>query len=167
MIRKNIKRVIKKLLGTKPPPPTPQKRYEPPPPPDWLNQESEHSHEHSHGHSHGHDHNHEPEPVITEQPHEHSHEHAQPPENEIEILAIETPNPNAYKFSISKKITEKSFSASSKKEAKGHPLAEALLAHEHISSIFGVNDFVTVTKNSDAEWNALIPDIIQIIQKNV
>ena len=155
MIRKIIRKIIKTVVGSKPPPPTPQQRYTPPPPPPWMDQD--HSHGHDHGHEHNHDHGDQaPEPesppeMEHDHDHEHSHGHAPAPEP-VEIYPLDTPNPNAYKFTVSKKITEKSFSASSPKEAAGNPLAEALLSHGDVASVFGVNDFITVTKKNDSEF---------------
>ena len=80
-------------------------------------------------------------------------------------MAIETPNPNAYKFSVSQKVFDKSFSASSLQQAAGNPVAEQLLSHRAVQSIFGVNDFITVTKNQEANWLDIIPEITAIIQK--
>jgi len=119
-----------------------------------MEQEDSHSHDHSHGHDHDHEHNdHQPE--------------AESAKKEVEVLAIETPNPNAYKFSVSQKVSEKSFSASNLKEAAGNPLAEELLSHQQVQSIFGVNDFITVTKKKEGIWSEIIPEIISIIQKTL
>ena len=164
MFRSLLKRLVKRVVGQKPPPPTPQKRYEPPPPPKWMSQEHEHSHEHSHGHSHEHDHTHEVASAEdTATPTAQNAVKSDP----VDIIPIETPNPNAYKFSVSKKITDKSFSASSTKDAAGHELAEALIAHTGVASVFGVNDFVTVTKQQEDSWDDIIPDVIEILQRLV
>ena len=163
MFRSLLKRLVKRIIGQKPPPPTPQKRYEPPPPPQWMSQEHEHSHEHTHGHSHEHHHTHAADPEEKTEPSK--SQQTADERNPVDVIPIETPNPNAYKFSISQKITEKSFSASSTDEAAGNAIAEALIAQSSIASVFGVNDFVTVTKHPDASWDNIIPDVVEILQQ--
>jgi hypothetical protein len=168
MIRRLIKKVGRSLLGRKPEPPTPQKRYEPPAPPNWMEQDN---HDHGHSHDHGHEHSHNHGQQTPEEPEKKQSNATQSTKNKaasnIDVEAWDTPNPNAYKFTVSKKVTEKSFSASSIKEAKGNPLATALLSHDSVASVFGVNDFVTVTKTQDAEWSKLIPEITQLVKDNV
>jgi hypothetical protein len=167
MIRRLIKKAARSLLGQKPEPPTPQKRYEPPPPPNWMEQDNhEHSHSHEHGHEHSHNHTQESSKDSPGEEQSYNRTQTNVPSS-IDVEAWETPNPNAYKFTVSKKVTEKSFSASSLKQAQGNPLATALLSHSSVASVFGVNDFVTVTKSQDSEWTLLIPEIIQIIKDNV
>ncbi len=85
----------------------------------------------------------------------------------IEVDPIETPNPNAYKFKVNTKVADVSFSVAAADEAKENPLALALIQLDGVSSIFGVHDFVTVTKAGDCDWDTLIPQIIDAIQKNL
>lgn len=40
--------------------------------------------------------------------------------------------------------------------AAGHPFASAVFQTEGVASIFGVNDFVTVTRNPGADWDTII-----------
>jgi hypothetical protein len=41
-------------------------------------------------------------------------------------------------------------------EAAGDPFAAAVFATGGVASIFGVNDFVTVTREPGAEWDPII-----------
>jgi hypothetical protein len=40
--------------------------------------------------------------------------------------------------------------------AAGHPFAEAVFAAGGVVSVFGVNDFVTVTRQPGADWDAIV-----------
>jgi hypothetical protein len=40
--------------------------------------------------------------------------------------------------------------------AIGNPFAEAVFATGGVTSIFGVNDFVTVTRQPDHEWDPIV-----------
>jgi hypothetical protein len=40
-----------------------------------------------------------------------------------------------------------------------HPLAGALLRIEGIDNIFGIKDFVTISKTADAEWDTILPQV--------
>jgi hypothetical protein len=39
--------------------------------------------------------------------------------------------------------------------AAGNPFAEAIFAVEGVQSLFGVNNFVTVTRKPGADWDAI------------
>ena len=39
------------------------------------------------------------------------------------------------------------------------PLARALLSIEGIDNIFGINDFVTISKKADAVWDTILPNV--------
>jgi hypothetical protein len=72
----------------------------------------------------------------------------------------ETPNPDASKFQFSTKEFETGgFSCANAAEAEAYPVAAALFAAEGVRSVFAVNDFVTVTKESATSWETLAPAI--------
>ncbi len=78
-----------------------------------------------------------------------------------------TPNPNAGKFIVSQKVVEGAGSKSfyNADDAVHHPLASALFELEGVASLFMVDDFVTVTKSAEAEWNDLIPKVQATIEQ--
>jgi hypothetical protein len=78
-----------------------------------------------------------------------------------------TPNPNAGKFSAGRPIVEGKASRSyySAAQAAGDPLADLLFQVEGVASLFMVEDFVTVTKRPEAEWQLLAPRIVDIMQR--
>ncbi|WP_091276813.1 NifU N-terminal domain-containing protein [Alteribacillus persepolensis] len=76
----------------------------------------------------------------------------------MEVQAQSTPNPNAVKFTADKAIFEGSTSLK-KGDDTDHPIAKALLQIEGVDNIFGYQDFVTVNKTMDADWDELMPKI--------
>ncbi|MFF2907513.1 NifU N-terminal domain-containing protein [Paenibacillus sp. NPDC057934] len=80
----------------------------------------------------------------------------------IQINVQNTPNPNSVKINTNQTIFEGPSSTSLKRgDATEHPLAQALLAIEGIDNIFGIRDFVTVSKLPDAEWDQILPQVEQ------
>ena len=73
------------------------------------------------------------------------------------IAEIEpTPNPNAMKFVLKEPLTWGiSHSYASAGEAKDDPLAAALFAIPHVSNVFYVDHWITVTQDGGADWPEL------------
>ena len=80
-----------------------------------------------------------------------------------------TPNPNAGKFTVDRAVVEgtasKSFYGAA--QAQGDPLASALFALNGVSSVFMVDDFITVTKSPDADWSRLVPAVTAAIEQSM
>ncbi|MBP2000804.1 hypothetical protein J2Z69_001835 [Paenibacillus shirakamiensis] len=78
----------------------------------------------------------------------------------IQIDVQSTPNPNAVKFNASERLFEGTRSVSFKKgDTAELPIVQALLAIEGVDNIFGINDFVTVTKEPDADWDSILEKV--------
>ena len=161
-VLRKVKNVVKSVVFSTPQQaPTPAARPKPEQPmPTWMQPDAQddghhHNHSHSHEHSHGHEHNEHTEaadPQLEELD-------ARVRESNLEVMVSETPNPNALKFTLSKKVAEQSFSASAG-DTSNHEIANAILAIPGVASVFGVNDFVTVTKSAEVEdWETLYPSI--------
>jgi Fe-S cluster biogenesis protein NfuA len=73
------------------------------------------------------------------------------------IAEIEpTPNPNAMKFVLKDPLTwGVSRSYANAGEAKDDPLAAALFDIEHVSNVFYVDHWITVTQDGQADWQEL------------
>jgi hypothetical protein len=65
-----------------------------------------------------------------------------------------TPNPNAMKYDLDVKLPA-TMNVANAEAAAGNPLAEALLRVEGVQSVFGVNNFVTVTRKPGADWDVI------------
>src|SRR3972149_10733919 len=73
------------------------------------------------------------------------------------IAEIEdTPNPNARKFILKEPLTWGiRRSHENAEQAKGDPLAAALFDIEHVTNVFYVDHWITVTQDGGADWQEL------------
>lgn len=78
-----------------------------------------------------------------------------------------TPNPDSLKF-IPGRIVLETGTASFNKgdDCTKSPLAKKLLEIPQITGVFFANDFITVTKESQADWYALKPLVLGSIMEN-
>ena len=74
------------------------------------------------------------------------------------IAEIEpTPNPNAMKFMLKEPLTWGiSRSYDNAEQAKDDPLAAALFDIEHVTNVFYVDHWITVTQDGGADWQELM-----------
>ena len=71
----------------------------------------------------------------------------------FKVLSVEeTPNPNAKKLVLDRTISRTPLSFRSVESAVGNALAERLMALPGVVGIFMLNDFVTISKSSEARW---------------
>lgn len=85
---------------------------------------------------------------------------------ELPIRFQHTPNPNAGKFILDREVVAggKSRSFFSPEEAADDPLGTALMGIDGVDNVFMVEDFVTITRRPDADWQALIPRVEDAIR---
>ena len=67
-----------------------------------------------------------------------------------------TPNPNAMKFTLDATVPD---------NLEASEFGQELLAIPGVVSIFGVVDFVTVTRAGDAEWDPIVDAVIAAAAK--
>jgi len=67
--------------------------------------------------------------------------------------ASTTPNPNAMKYTLDITLAE-TINAMSAADANT-PFLQAVFAVPGVASVFGVNNFVTVTRSGDADWDTI------------
>jgi hypothetical protein len=65
-----------------------------------------------------------------------------------------TPNPNAMKFTLDVTLSERI--DTTRGEGTDSEFAKAMLGVDGVASVFGVNDFVTITREPDADWDAIV-----------
>lgn len=81
----------------------------------------------------------------------------------ISVRIEQTPNPIALKFTADRVIFEGTKSYSYKKgEKPDHPLAAALLEIDGVDNVFGYQDFVTINKTMDTDWDDILPKIEEV-----
>lgn len=71
-----------------------------------------------------------------------------------------TPNPNAMKFILKEPLTwgiTRSYDNAG--QAQDDPLAAALFDIEHVTNVFYVDHWITVTQDGQADWQALLRDL--------
>ena len=66
-----------------------------------------------------------------------------------------TPNPDATKFTLDVKLPEM-FNVADADQAAAIPFARDVFAAGGVASVFGVNDFVTVTRQPGADWEPIL-----------
>jgi hypothetical protein len=72
----------------------------------------------------------------------------------------DTPNPNAVKFTLHEPLTwGVSHSYENAEQASGDALASALFAIEHVTNVFYVDRWLTVTQDGEADW----PELVRLI----
>jgi hypothetical protein len=76
-----------------------------------------------------------------------------------------TPNPNATRFSLGEDaLGGASISFANAEAAAGTPWAEQLFEIAGVVSLFGVKDFVTVTKEPHTGWEAIVPHVVEVLE---
>ena len=65
-----------------------------------------------------------------------------------------TPNPNAMKYTLDVRLPA-TINFPNAEAAADHPFAAAVFAAGGVASLFGVNDFVTVTRLPGADWGEI------------
>ena len=65
-----------------------------------------------------------------------------------------TPNPNAMKFTLDVALPERI--DTTRGEGTDSMFVREVLAFDGVASVFGINDFVTITREPDADWDAIV-----------
>jgi len=76
-----------------------------------------------------------------------------------------TPNPNAYKVTVPSPFCNGSKIVSRPEQATA-PVAKALMSVPGVTSLFFLNDFVTVSKKPEADWDAILPQVKEALEKH-
>lgn len=76
-----------------------------------------------------------------------------------------TPNANAYKVTVPSPFCNGSKILSSPDKATT-PVAKALFAVPGVTSLFFLNDFVTVSKKPEADWDTILPLVKDALEKH-
>ena len=77
-----------------------------------------------------------------------------------------TPNPNAMKFTLDTTLPEV-LNVTSADAAAGHRFAEAVFAARGVAAIYGVNDFITVTRQAGFEWDPIVATVVAAAESDL
>ncbi|CDQ40664.1 MULTISPECIES: NifU N-terminal domain-containing protein [Virgibacillus] len=78
-----------------------------------------------------------------------------------------TPNPNALKFTTDKLIFEGTNSVSVMPgQTSDHEILNDLMHLEGVDNVFGYQNFITVNKQFDAEWDDVTPKVTEVLEKH-
>lgn len=76
-----------------------------------------------------------------------------------------TPNPNALKFTTDKLIFEGTNSISVMPgDTSEHDIMNDLMKLEGVDNVFGYQNFITVSKLFDAEWDNVTPQVTEVFK---
>lgn len=77
-----------------------------------------------------------------------------------------TPNPDAMKFTSNKLIFEGNDSiAVMPGETSEHEILNDLMNLDGVDNVFGYQNFITVSKHSDIEWDGLTEQVVNIFEQ--
>lgn len=83
------------------------------------------------------------------------------------VRAESTPNPNALKFTSDKLIFEGDSSISVMPgDTSEHKILNDLMNLEGVDNVFGYQNFITINKMFDAEWDDVQPKVIEVIENH-
>ncbi len=79
----------------------------------------------------------------------------------VNLYTESSPNPNSMKFVVNYVLTpdEASFDFPDAYSALPSPLAVELFGFDYIKRVFLMNNFITITKEDNADWNEIIPEL--------
>lgn len=79
------------------------------------------------------------------------------------VRAENTPNPNALKFSTDNLIFQGTNSISVMPgETSEHEILNDLMKLDGVDNVFGYQNFITVNKAFDAEWEEVRPKVMEV-----
>jgi ASC-1-like (ASCH) protein len=85
----------------------------------------------------------------------------------VGVRAEATPNPNAMKFTTDKLIFEGTNSISVMPgDTSEYDILNELMQVEGVDNVFGYQNFITVNKKFDVEWDILTPKVIKVFENH-
>ncbi len=86
----------------------------------------------------------------------------------LEIYTEMTPNPDSLKFVMNQLLLpDQSADYRDPESAKNSPLAQELFEYPFVAGVFINNNFVSITKNEEQEWEEVIPQIKLFLKEYV
>jgi hypothetical protein len=85
----------------------------------------------------------------------------------LTVTVQPTPNVNALKFVVNRRLTEGRSQTFTDPATASSPLAHELLRIPGVRQVFFLNDFITLTRNDGAEWDAIVPSAEDLIRRHL
>ena len=82
----------------------------------------------------------------------------------LELTVQGTPNPNAAKFTLNRVVAAQSATYRETASAAAE-WARALLSIAGVTQVFALNNFITVNKTSEADWDVIGPQIEAVLRR--
>ena len=83
------------------------------------------------------------------------------------VYAESTPNPNVMKFVVNKKIVKGIYEFKNVDETTNAPIAKSLFGFSFIKEVFLDFNFISVTQNSDSNWEENVMDVREFIRSYI
>ncbi len=77
----------------------------------------------------------------------------------------DTPDENSVKIALSQPIAEEPIVFEDEEDAQEDPLAEELMMIPGVTSLYYMQELVTVNKNPEADWDEIRPKVEQILSE--
>ena len=81
----------------------------------------------------------------------------------LELVAQGTPNPNALKFSLNRVVATSGTTYRDAATASA-PWAKQLLGIAGVTAVFAINNFISINKTPEADWNTIGPQAEQVLR---
>lgn len=81
----------------------------------------------------------------------------------LTIAPSGTPNPNAVKFTLNRTVAAKGTTYRDAQSADAD-WAKQLLGVAGVTQVFALNDFISITKVPDGDWNVVGPQVEAILR---
>ena len=82
----------------------------------------------------------------------------------LEISMQGTPNPNAAKFTLNRAVAAQGTTYREAASAEA-AWAKQLLGIAGVTQVFALNDFISVNKTAEADWNTIAPQVEQVLKQ--
>ena len=83
------------------------------------------------------------------------------------VYAESTPNPNVMKFVVNKKIVKGVYEFKNVDETTNAPIAKSVFGFSFIKEVFLDFNFISVTQNSDSNWEENVMDVREFIRSYI
>ena len=82
----------------------------------------------------------------------------------LELVVQGTPNPNAIKVTLNRRVAEQGATYRDQASADAE-WAKQILGIPGVTQVFTVNNFISVTKRADGDWNVIGPQVEQVLRQ--